>query len=171
MKTLQRFLEIVGVNPERLFLDWVSASEGERFATLVSDFTDKITKIGSLRNDVPNNELQKRLLAAREVFSQHRTRWLINRERELLVEGDVFGEPVDQEEFNKVKFEALVKEYEKNRILFSIRDKALSVKEIAQTAALTPREVLRHLILLEHNGLVTVSGIDGVKPMYKKMGG
>jgi len=171
MKTLQRFLEIVGVNPERLLLDWVSASEGERFATLVSDFTDKITKIGSLRNDVPNNELQKRLLAAREVFSQHRTRWLINRERELLVEGDVFGERVDQEAFNKIKFEALVKEYEKNRILFSIRDKALSVKEIAQTAALTPREVLRHLILLEQNGLVTVSGIDGVKPMYKKMGG
>jgi DNA-binding transcriptional ArsR family regulator len=110
------------------------------------------------------------LVAAREVFSQHRTRWLINRERELLVEGDVFGERVDREAFNQVKFEALVKEYEKNRILFSLRDKARSVEEIAQTAALTPREVLRHLILLEQNGLVMVSGIDGVKPMYKKMG-
>lgn len=171
MKTLQRFLEIVGVKPERLLLDWVSASEGERFANLVSDFTEKIAKIGSLSNDVPKDELQKRLLAAREAFSQHKMRWLINRERELLVEGNVFGEKVDQEDFNKVKFEALVKEYEKNRILFSISDKALSVTEIAQTTALTPREVLRHLILMEQKGLVTVSGIDGVKPMYKKMGG
>ena len=171
MKTLQRFLEIIGVKPERLLLDWVSASEGERFANLVSDFTKKIAKIGTLSADIPKDEFQKRLLAAKEAFSQHRTRWLINREKELLVEGNVFGERVDQDDFNKIKFEALVKDYEKNRILFSIRDKALSVTEIAQTATLTPQEVLRHLIIMEQNGLVTVSEIDGVKPMYKKMRG
>lgn len=171
MKTLQRFLEIIGVKPERLLLDWVSASEGERFANLVSDFTKKIVKIGTLSTDISKDEFQKRLLAAKEAFSQHRTRWLINRERELLVEGNVFGERVDQDDFNKIKFESLVKDYEKNRILFSISDKALSVTEIAQTATLTPQEVLRHLIIMEQNGLVTVSEIDGVKPMYKKMRG
>ena len=171
MKTLQRFLGIVGVKPERLLLDWVSASEGERFADLVSDFIEKITQLGTLSTDVPKEELQKRLLASKEAFSQNRTRWLINREKELLVEGNVFGERVDQEDYNEIKFEALVKEYEKNMILFSIRDKALSVTEIAQTATLTPREVLRHLVNMEQNGLVTVSEIDGVKPLYKKMGG
>lgn len=171
MKTLQRFLELIGVKPERLLLDWVSASEGERFANLVSDFTKKIVKIGTLSTDISKDEFQKRLLAAKEAFSQHRTRWLINRERELLVEGNVFGERVDQDDFNKIKFESLVKDYEKNRILFSIRDKALSVTEIAQTATLTPQEVLRHLIIMEQNGLVMVSEIDGVKPMYKKMRG
>ncbi|RLI38640.1 methyl-viologen-reducing hydrogenase subunit delta [Candidatus Bathyarchaeota archaeon] len=171
MKTLQRFLEIIGVKPERLLLDWVSASEGERFANLVSDFTKKIVKIGTLSTDISKDEFQKRLLAAKEAFSQHRTRWLINRERELLVEGNVFGERVDQDDFNKIKFESVVKDYEKNRILFAIRDKALSVTEIAQTSTLTPQEVLRHLIIMEQNGLVTVSEIDGVKPMYKKMRG
>ncbi|KON30445.1 hypothetical protein AC480_01065 [miscellaneous Crenarchaeota group archaeon SMTZ1-55] len=171
MKTLQRFLDVVGVRPERLFLDWVSASEGERFASLVRGFTERIAKIGSLSRDLPHDELRTRLVAAREVFSQHRMRWLINRERELLEDGNVFGETVDRDEFDTVKFEALVKEYEKNRILLSIREKALSVEEIAQTIALTPQEVLRHLIFLEQNGFVTVSGIAGVRPIYRRVGG
>ena len=105
------------------------------------------------------------------MFSQHRMRWLINRERELLEDGNVFGETVDRDEFNTVKFEALVKEYDKNRILLSISEKALSVKEIAQTTDLTTRDVLRHLIRMEQNGFVMVSGIEGVRPMYKRVGG
>jgi F420-non-reducing hydrogenase iron-sulfur subunit len=171
MKTLQRFLDVVGVRPERLFLDWVSASEGERFASLVRDFTEQIATIGSLSRDLPRDQLRTRLMAAREVFSQHRMRWLINRERELLEDGNVFGETVDRDAFNTVKFEALVKEYDMNRILLSISEKPLSVKEIARANALTTQEVVRHLIRMEQNGFVTVSGIKGVRPMYTRVGG
>ena len=169
--TLQKFLEIIGVRQDRLFLDWVSAGEGERFANLVRGFTEKIMKIGPLSNDLPPDQLQTRLLAARDALSQQRMRWLVNREKELWDEGNVFGEKVDQDEFNKVKFEALVREYENNKILHSIGDKTLSVKEIAQATAMTPREVLRNLIVMEQSGLVTVSGIDGVTPRYRRLGG
>ncbi len=171
MKTLQQFLDVVGVRPDRLFLDWVSASEGERFARLVRDFTERIAKIGPLSRDLPRDELRTRLVAARAVFSQHRMRWLINRERELLEDGNVFGETVDRDAFNAVKFEALVKEYEENRILLSISEKALSVKEIAQTTDLTTRDVLKHLTRMEQNGFITVSGIKGVRPLYRRVGG
>ena len=169
MDTLEKFLEILGVNPERLFLDWVSASEGERFANLVRDFIEKIKDFGPLRVDVPLEELQRRLVSARDVLSQQRMRWLINRERDLLENGNVFGESVNQDEFNKVKFEALTREYEKNRILNSINSKALSVKEIAKILALPSRDVVRNLIALEQNGLVTVSGIEGVHHKYKRL--
>jgi len=167
--TLQKFLEILGVKPERLLLDWVSASEGERFANLVRDFIEKIKGFGPLGVDVPLEELQKRLVATRDALSQQRMRWLINRERDLLESGNVFGESVNQDEFNKVKFEALTREYEKNRILNSIKSTALSVKEIAKTLALPPRDVVRNLIALEQKGLVTVSSIEGINPKYRRL--
>ena len=171
IKTLQEFLGILGVKPERLFLSWVSASEGERFANLVKNFVEKIAKVGPLSDDLPIDELRTRLYAARDALTQERMRWLINKEKELLEEGNAFGEEVDQEAFNKVKFEALVGEYEKNRILLSIGDEARSTKEIAHTTSLPPQKVLRNLISLEQNGLVTVSEVVGVTPRYRRFGG
>ena len=43
MKTL---LETIGIEPERLRLDWVSASEAIKFATVVDDFVKTITELG-----------------------------------------------------------------------------------------------------------------------------
>ncbi|UCC33253.1 MAG: hydrogenase iron-sulfur subunit [Candidatus Bathyarchaeota archaeon] len=171
MRTLQTVLDMIGVKPERLIVDWVSASEGERFANLIGDFTEKIVELGPLTDDLPPEELRTRLLAARDALSQQRMRWLVNREKELLEKGDVFGEQVDEAEFHEVKFEALAREYEKNRILHSISDQVLSVQEIAKTTAIPPREVLKNLIAMEQKGLVTVSRIDGVNPKYRRLGG
>ncbi|MFQ6067695.1 MAG: hydrogenase iron-sulfur subunit, partial [bacterium] len=38
IRTLRKLLQIAGINEDRLHLDWVSAAEGERFATLVTKF-------------------------------------------------------------------------------------------------------------------------------------
>jgi F420-non-reducing hydrogenase iron-sulfur subunit len=43
---LKKVLEQLGLEPERLRLEWVSASEGDRFATIVKDMTEEITKLG-----------------------------------------------------------------------------------------------------------------------------
>jgi len=43
---LKRLLEQFGLEPERLRLDWVSASEGDRFATVIKDMTEQIKKLG-----------------------------------------------------------------------------------------------------------------------------
>ena len=43
---LEKVLEQLGLEPERLRLEWVSASEGERFATIIKDMTEKIRKLG-----------------------------------------------------------------------------------------------------------------------------
>ena len=39
---LQKFLKQMGIAPERLRLEWISASEGKEFATLVDEFTEAI---------------------------------------------------------------------------------------------------------------------------------
>ena len=43
---LKKVLEIIGIEPERLRLEWVSASEGTAFAEVVKDFTQVIKSLG-----------------------------------------------------------------------------------------------------------------------------
>ena len=43
---LREFLDYLGIAKERLRVEWVSASEGQRFAELVSDFTADLNKLG-----------------------------------------------------------------------------------------------------------------------------
>jgi len=42
----KRLLEQFGVEPERLRLEWLSASEGTKFAETVNDFSQTIKKLG-----------------------------------------------------------------------------------------------------------------------------
>jgi F420-non-reducing hydrogenase iron-sulfur subunit len=43
---LKRMLEQLGIEGDRVRLEWVSASEGSRFAEVVSDFTETIRRLG-----------------------------------------------------------------------------------------------------------------------------
>lgn len=46
---LRRVLEYAGIEPERLRLEWVSASEGERFAHIVDEFTETIRQLSPIK--------------------------------------------------------------------------------------------------------------------------
>jgi len=43
---LKNTLKEFGIEPERLRLEWVSASEGEKFAAIVRDMVDELKKLG-----------------------------------------------------------------------------------------------------------------------------
>lgn len=43
---LKELLQSMGIEPERFHFEWVSASEGVRFAELVSEMSEKIEKVG-----------------------------------------------------------------------------------------------------------------------------
>ena len=43
---LREFLDYLGIAKKRLRVEWVSASEGQRFADLLSDFTTELVKLG-----------------------------------------------------------------------------------------------------------------------------
>jgi len=46
IKLLKRVLQDFGIEPERLRLEWVSASEGDKFAAIVRDMVEEIKKLG-----------------------------------------------------------------------------------------------------------------------------
>ena len=41
-----RLLTLLGIEPERLRLEWISAAEGARFARIMTEFTDQIGVLG-----------------------------------------------------------------------------------------------------------------------------
>jgi F420-non-reducing hydrogenase iron-sulfur subunit len=45
---LQKLIEEFGIEPQRLRLEWVSASEGRLFAELVREFTEEVRVLGPL---------------------------------------------------------------------------------------------------------------------------
>lgn len=45
----KKLLHDFGIEPERLRLEWISASEGARFAQVVADFTNTIKELGPLK--------------------------------------------------------------------------------------------------------------------------
>jgi F420-non-reducing hydrogenase iron-sulfur subunit len=46
---LRQVLEAYGVDRERVRLEWVSASEGQRFADIVADMTERVRALGPSR--------------------------------------------------------------------------------------------------------------------------
>ena len=45
---LKKMLGQFGIEPERLRLEWISASEGERLRDVVNDFTEEVRRLGPL---------------------------------------------------------------------------------------------------------------------------
>jgi F420-non-reducing hydrogenase iron-sulfur subunit len=43
---LKKMLAQFGIEEERVRLDWISASEGDRFATVVNEMTEQVKKLG-----------------------------------------------------------------------------------------------------------------------------
>jgi len=42
----QELIKILGLDPERLRLEWISSAEGTRFAEVATEFTEKVRSLG-----------------------------------------------------------------------------------------------------------------------------
>ena len=42
----QELVKILGIDPERLRLEWISSAEGTRFAEVATEFTEKVKSLG-----------------------------------------------------------------------------------------------------------------------------
>jgi coenzyme F420-reducing hydrogenase delta subunit len=161
----------VGLDAGRFMLDWVSAGEGERFASLVGSFTDQVRALGALGSELVSpgerEELPLRLNAAARVVAGERVRWLMGRKQEMLAKGDVYGRSVAAQEYDALLESSVGDEYLRNRLLLLTSDRPLSVVEMADAIGVPPRQILPHVMALEQGGLMTMVGIEGYTPTYQ----
>jgi F420-non-reducing hydrogenase iron-sulfur subunit len=56
---LRRMLQQLGIEPERLRLEWISASEGERYKEVINSFVEQVRKLGPLNLEVRREPVRK----------------------------------------------------------------------------------------------------------------
>ncbi len=98
MPILQKMMEFVGLEPQRLRLDWVSASEGERFSRIVTEFVNTVRVLGPVKWRVEQPPfMDKRYWIDRrnhaaitgDLYDAARTENIQKSARELLSSGEV----------------------------------------------------------------------------------
>ncbi|MFX1276231.1 MAG: hydrogenase iron-sulfur subunit [Promethearchaeota archaeon] len=52
VKKTKKLLELLRIDPKRLRLEWISASEGIKFAEVVRKFTNQLIQMGPLENEI-----------------------------------------------------------------------------------------------------------------------
>ena len=46
---LKKYLQQLGINPRRIRLEWISATEGQKFAKVIKEFTEELKMLGPLK--------------------------------------------------------------------------------------------------------------------------
>jgi len=155
MHLCRKLLEHIGVNPERLRLEWVSASEGIRFAEIMTDFTKKLKELGPLGTSegIDENGLKRKLEAVNKLIPYIK---LVERER-LRVPvrtEEEYHKFFTSDEFNRLFNELIVDKLAISQIMLLLRERSLSAGEISEILGLSPSEVSKHLNISARQGLV-----------------
>lgn len=151
----RKLMEHIGVNPERLRLDWVSAAEGGRFAEVMNDFTKKLKELGPLGKGegIDESKLRFKLEAVQNLIPYIK---LVERERlrvPLKSESE-YNKFFTSDEFDRLFHELIVDKLAISEIMLLLRQKPVSAGEISETLGLNPSEVSRHLHASARQGLV-----------------
>lgn len=155
MHFTKKLLEQVGLNPDRLRLEWISASEGTRYAEVMNDFGKRLKGLGPLGKGegLTKAALKLKLEAVTKLIPYAK---LVERER-LRVRFKTEQEYQDyfaSDDFNRLFQELLVDKLAISQIMLLLGEKARSAREIAEGLSLEAAEVARHLSLSSRLGLI-----------------
>ncbi|MFW9781097.1 MAG: hydrogenase iron-sulfur subunit [Candidatus Heimdallarchaeota archaeon] len=166
----QKFLKIIGLD-DRIRLDWVSASEGQRFSEVVTKFVNDVKELGPspLSGDNPDHELLEKVRAIKMAVSCNRMRALVGRQRKITEEENVYGEKYPEEEFNKLMEKAIIEEYERHLILLALEKYSKSVKDLAKELDIDPSRVLKHILALKSRSEVEFGEIIENTPVFVRI--
>ncbi|OGA58585.1 MAG: methyl-viologen-reducing hydrogenase subunit delta [Betaproteobacteria bacterium RIFCSPLOWO2_12_FULL_65_14] len=155
----RRILEHVGVNPERLRLEWVSAGEGIRFAEIMNEISVKIKSLGPLGSSEGKTiaELQAGLQAATDLVPYIK---LVERERFRVQERteENYHKLFASAEFDRLFQGLVLDKLAMGRIMGYARARPTAANEIATGLHLPDQDVARHLNVLAERGMVRLEG-------------
>jgi F420-non-reducing hydrogenase iron-sulfur subunit len=147
MHLVKKLLEYIGVSPERLRLEWISASEGMRFADVMNDFSGTLKELGPLgRGEGIDQALLKVKLEA--VMKLVPFLKLVEREKLRIPakSEEAYNEFYGSDEADRLFSELIADKLAVSQILILLEDKPLSTVEISEILSLTPSDVSRHMM-------------------------
>ncbi len=158
LSTLQigrKLLETIGLNPERLRLEYVAASEGNRYAEVMNDFSSKVRELGPLGKGegIDETVLRRKLEVVYNLVPYIK---LVERERLRIPVKSVeaYNAFFAGGEFEKIFQELVADKIETGQIMSILRENPCSAKEISEILGVTPGEASNQLKRSARQGFV-----------------
>jgi len=155
MHICKKLLEHVGLNPDRLRLEWLSSSEGLRYAEVMNDFSAHVKQIGPLGagEGVDDETLKFKLEAATRLIPYIK---LVERERlRVPVKSQTaYEEFFASEEFDRLFEELIGEQLTLSQIVSLLGDSPLSTGEISERLGAKPSDVAKQINSASRQGLV-----------------
>jgi len=152
----KKIMEHIGLNPERLRIEFMSGADGNLLADVTDDFTEKVKAIGPLGEGegIDQNTLKFNLEAARKLIPYIK---LLEREKLRVpfksekAYNDFFESSEMQRLFNEIFSDKMAI----SQILLLLKDMPLSTRAISEKLGLNPSDVSKHMNRSSMHGLVT----------------
>lgn len=151
----QKIMAHIGLNPERLRIQFLSSGEGLLLTEVINDFCRRIREIGPLGRSegLAPEGLSLKLAALTRMVPYLK---LVERERLRLplLSEEEYRRFFDSPEMARLFAELVADRLAVSEILLLLQQSPLTTAEIAQKLGLNPSEVSRHLNSSSRHGLV-----------------
>ena len=151
----RKLLEMIGLSPDRLRLDYISASEGSRYAEVMNDFSTKVKALGPLGKGegIDETVLRRKLEVVYNLVPYIK---LVERERLRVPVRSVeaYNAFFDSDEFDKIFQDLVADKVELSQIMAILREKPCSAGEISELIGVTPGEAANQLKRSARQGFI-----------------
>ena len=151
----KKLMEYIGLNPERLRIEFMTGADGNLLAEVTDDFTKKVRALGSLgaSEGLDQNSLKFKLEAVRKIIPYLK---LVERERlRVPVKSEeAYNDFFENSETNRIFNEIFSDKLAVSQILLLLKEKPLSTSDISEKLGLNPSDVSKHMKRSSMHGLV-----------------
>ena len=151
----RKLLEHIGVNPERLRIEFMSSGDGIILAEVINDFVKKIKDMGPIGRSegIDENRLKLKLQAVTKLIPFVK---LVEREklRVPVKSKEAYHKFFTSDEANRLFNELIADKLEISQIMLLLGESPLSTVEISEKLGLNPSVVSRHMNRSSRQGFV-----------------
>lgn len=171
IEVCREILRRIGIRPERVRLEWVSAGEGIRFAAIMNEYAAQVQKLGPLgRADgegLDAAELARRLEAATRLVPFARLA-LTGRLRPAVRTEEAYRRFFAGAEFRRLFDELLGDRLAISRVLLALREGPRTAADLARDLGWSASDVARHVRNSTRHGWIR---FDAARGCYALAGG
>jgi F420-non-reducing hydrogenase iron-sulfur subunit len=151
----RKIMEQIGLNPERLRIEFMSGADGNLLAEVTNDFTEKVKALGPLGRGegIDPNKLKFNLEAARKLIPYIK---LVEREklRVPVKSEEAYNDYFESSEMHRLFNNIFSDKLAVSQILLILKEKPLSTRDISEKLGLNPSDVSKHMNRSSMHGLV-----------------
>lgn len=141
----------------------MSAAEAPRFVKLITEFTERIRKLGPLGSseNLDPGDLMVKLRAAKMALEGKRLRMVFARQAKYMKHEGAYREIPSDHKLHADMDKALKSEMAKNGLLLYLKDSPREAEELAGLLGVSSDDVVAHFKKLEKKGLVEPDRLIG----------